>query len=350
MNHIYLFLLFLMVSCLGKSSTETKNINPEKTVACFIYHRFGDSRFPSTNVSINDFEKHLRYLSENNFQVLSLSEALDYLESDEPVRKTVVLTIDDGYKSFYENALPLLRKYKMPATMFINTETVGGKDYMNWTQLKEIMKANVEIGNHTHTHAYFLNEDETTRYTTFENEINESQKIITENLGVKPILFAYPYGEFDEQMKNVVRKLNFQCGAAQYSGVLYYETDRYQLPRFPMAEAYANLDKFVEKVSMKPLRVTNESIKNTVLQPTNLQPKLTLTFDNIGLELNRLQCFVQGSECDLQIQSDSAQSTITLQAAKDLATRRRTLYTITVPDGKGNWYWYSHLWINPNVK
>ena len=350
MNRIHLFILFVLLSCAGKSSIGTKDVNPKKTVVCFIYHRFGDSRFPSTNVSVNDFEKHLRYLLENNFQVLSLSAALDYLESDEPPKKTVVLTIDDGYKSFYENALPLLRKYKMPATMFINTASVGGKDYMNWAQLKEIMNANVEIGNHTHTHAYFLNENETTRYDTFENEIKESQRIIAENLEVTSTLFAYPYGEFDERMKEIVKKLNFRCGAAQYSGVLYHETDRYQLPRFPMAESFSDLDKFVEKANMKPLRVINESLKNTVLKSSDLRPKLGITFKNNGLQHNRAQCFVQGSECDLHIHGDSIQTTITLQATKDLTSRRRTLYTITIPDDEGTWYWFSHLWINITVK
>lgn len=350
MYRIHFFFLVFILSCTGKSQTETKNINHDKTVVCFIYHRFGDSRFPSTNVSVKDFENHLRYLAENNFQVLSLTEALDYLESDEPLRKTVVLTIDDGYKSFYENALPLLKKYKMPATLFINTETVGSNDYMSWSQLKEAMTANVEIGNHTHTHSYFLNENEKTRYATFEKEIVTSQTIIADHLNVTPAIFAYPYGEFDEGMRAVVKKLHFRCAVAQYSGVLYFGMDAYQLPRFPMAENYSELNKFAEKASMKPLRVLGTSSFKTLLTDGNKKPELSITVDNTGLDFDRAQCFVQGSDCDIKIQHDNTTSVITIQATQDVTSRRRILYTVTIPDKKENWYWFSHLWINTNVK
>jgi hypothetical protein len=83
----------------------------DKEVVCFIYHRFGDSRYPSTNTSQKDFESHLTYLKKNNFQMLTFSAAIDYLRSDAPVRKTAVITIDDGYKSFFRNGFPLLKKF-----------------------------------------------------------------------------------------------------------------------------------------------------------------------------------------------------------------------------------------------
>ena len=350
MYRIHFFLLAFIFSCAGKSQTEIKNINPDKSVVCFIYHRFGDSKYPSTNVSVKDFENHLRFLTENKFQVLTLTEALNYLESDEPLRKTVVLSIDDGYKSFYENALPLLKKYKMPATLFINTETVGSNDYMSWLQLKEAMVANVEIGNHTHTHRYFLNESVKTRYATFEKEILTSQTIIADHLNVTPSIFAYPFGEFDEGMKAVVKKLNFRCAVAQYSGVLHLDMDSYQLPRFPMAEAYSEVSKFAEKASMKPLRVVTQSFYKTLLTEGMKKPELSITIENTGLDFDRAQCFVQGSDCNLKIHHDNTKAVISMQATQDITSRRRTLYTVTIPDKKGNWYWFSHLWINPKVK
>lgn len=314
---------------------------------CFIYHRFGDTQFPSTNVSVKDFGQHLRYLSENNFQVLTLSDALHYLESDSPPKKTAVITIDDGYKSFYENAMPLLRKYKMKATLFINTETVGGKDYMDWSQLKDVMMAGVEIGNHTHSHAYFLNEDESTRYQTFENEIKKSQEIISKNLNTTPALFAYPYGEFDKKMKEIVRKMGFKCGAAQFSGVLYHGTDLYHVPRFPMAEGYADLKMFAEKAKMKPLLVKHEP--TTTVMNEDLKPTLSISFRPENLNVQQLQCFVQGADCISDVKTNNSEITVTVTSSKEL-TRRRTLYTITIPDSSGNWHWFSHLWINPTVK
>ncbi|HEX5172235.1 MAG TPA: polysaccharide deacetylase family protein, partial [Cyclobacteriaceae bacterium] len=296
-NLLYFIALNMIVSCTGKSSAEIKSANPDKTVVCFIYHRFGDSRFPSTNVSIEDFEKHLKYLSENNFQVLSLSDAIKYLQSDTPLKKTVVLTIDDGYKTFYSNALPLLKKYHIPATLFINTQTVGGNDYMTWSQLKEARDAQIEIGNHTHSHAYFLNEPPTTRYASFESEIKQSQEIIHKNLDLTPVVFAYPYGEFDERMKNIVSENGFTCAAAQNSGVLFPATDLFQIPRFPMADTYADPKRFAEKATTRPLKIITELPTATLLADDVLQPELTLTFGAENLEVSRMQCFIQGDTC-----------------------------------------------------
>src|SRR5690606_10790893 len=127
-----IFWLFCILSCSGKEKPEaTRSMDPNKEVVCFVYHRFGDDRFPSTNISLQDFEAHLAYLKENEYQVLSFSDAIAYLHSDAPVKKTAVITIDDGYKSFYNHALPLLTRFNIPATLFINTETVGGNDYMD---------------------------------------------------------------------------------------------------------------------------------------------------------------------------------------------------------------------------
>lgn len=348
MKQIQLFLFVIFVLCCGRPRS-TASIAGDKDVVCFIYHRFDDSRYPSTNVSVRDFEQHLDYLKKNNFQVLSFSDALRYLQSEEPSRNTAVITVDDGYKSFFKNGFPLLKKYNFPATLFINTETVGGGDYMNWAELKEVTSSNIEIGNHTHSHDFFLNESASSRYKTFKEEIELSQLLIDKNLNITPQVFSYPYGEFDSEMKDIVKSAGFKAAAAQNSGVIYNGTDLYQCPRFPMSEAYSAKEKFVEKVSAKALRVLSLS-PNHFIMPDDKRPLLTLIIDNTNLRLQQLQCFVQGGECDYKVAgSDGRQTTITLQAGKPITGRRRTLYTITVPDKNGKWHWYSHLWINSKV-
>jgi peptidoglycan/xylan/chitin deacetylase (PgdA/CDA1 family) len=350
MPRFHISLLFILIlSCSGKpvSNSTEEIVNSDKEVVCFIYHRFGDSRYPSTNTPVKDFEAHLAYLKKNNFQLLTFSEAIEYLQSDKPARKTAVITIDDAYKTFYERGLPLLKKYSIPATLFINTKTVGGGDYMNWAQLEDAIKHKVEIGNHTHSHDFFLNQSAATRYKTFKDEIELSQTIISEKLNMKPIVFSYPYGEFDTKMKDIVKEVGFIAAAAQNSGVMYSGDDLFECPRFPMSESYSAKDKFIEKASMKALRVKKRS-PNDYIMPKGNQPLLTLTFDGEGLRLNQLQCFVQGGECALDV-VDKQKVVVTLQAAKPMTKKRRTLYTITVPDKQGIWHWYSHLWINTAV-
>src|SRR6218665_3190947 len=132
-------ILVLILSCSGKADTAEQKASgiaaTKKEVICFVYHRFDDSRYPTTNVSTRDFEAHLAYLVNNNFRLVTFSQAIAYLTSDEPEQKMAVITIDDAYKSFYKNGLPLLKKYNVPATLFINTKTVGAGDYMDWASL-----------------------------------------------------------------------------------------------------------------------------------------------------------------------------------------------------------------------
>lgn len=343
----------LSIACNSKAEQKQNKelIYSDKEVVSFVYHRFGDSRYPSTNVSLSDFESHLSYLKNNNYQVLSFSDAVDYLQSNSGSQKTAVITIDDGYESFYKNGLPLLQKYGFPSTLFINTETIGGADYMDWKAIKDVQKQGVEIGNHTHSHAYFLNMPSEKRYKEFENEIATSQQLIEQNTGKLPSTFAYPYGELDEKMREIVADAGFKAAAAQNSGVIYSGTDLMQCPRFPMSEPYAAIAKFTSKAKMSALHVIEKNPPSFILPDGASQPTLTLKVPIKDLSVQQLQCFIQGAECNLETKelADGIVE-IKISAKSAIDQRRRTLYTLTVPDKDGNWYWFSHLWINPAVK
>lgn len=351
MRWLPLLSIFYLLSCTRATQSEmeaTADVIPEKEIVCFVYHRFGDDRFPSTNILLTDFEAHLSWLNAHDYQVLSFSEAIVYLKSPAPALKTAVITIDDGYKSFFTNGLSLLKKYDMPATLFINTKTVGGNDYMDWTELRSAYENGVEIGNHTHSHTYFLNLPEEDRHESFRRELEQSQNLIQEKLGLTPQTFAYPYGEFDEEMKRIVKEVGFLGAAAQNSGVIFTGTDLFQTPRFPMSEAYATLNQFEEKARMLPLKVLQEEPSSFILSESRPTLSLTISIDDIIPD--QFQCFVQGSECILEKEEIAGDKiTITLQSATPINSRRRTLYTLTAPDSSGGWHWYSHLWINPVV-
>lgn len=87
----------------------------ENSISCFVYHRFGDDRYPSTNITLPQFETHLKYLQETDYQTLTLSEALSLMERKNKFPKAAVLTIDDDFSSVYQNAPPLLKKYGFTA-------------------------------------------------------------------------------------------------------------------------------------------------------------------------------------------------------------------------------------------
>ncbi len=328
------------------SETNLHKFIPAGVTACgFLYHRFNESKYPSTNISTSLFEKQLEYLKHNDIPVITLGGLLTLKIDDPAQKKYVIITIDDAFDSFYRNGFPLLKKFGYKATLFINTETVGSGDYLDWAELKEIMDYGIEIGNHTHSHDYFLNINSGKRAESFRSNILQAQNLIKEKLSYKPVVFAYPYGEYDQNMKQIIQELGFQIAAAQNSGVISSYSDQYALPRFPMTDLYGKLESFKEKVNMNPLPVIEVLPEVTI--PVHNPPTLTIQFMDLGFDLERLQCFIQGSDCEINI-VDRDLISIRLTAKSPLKNRRH-LYTITIPDeNTGEWYWFSHQWIFPD--
>jgi peptidoglycan/xylan/chitin deacetylase (PgdA/CDA1 family) len=320
-----------------------------QSLPCFAYHRFGDNRYPSTNIPLDVFEAQLRYLSENDYSVLTLGQALDRLRSGQGVPgKSVVLTVDDGYDSFLSGAMPLLREYGFPATLFVQTENVGDPGFLGWEELRRLRAEGIEIGNHSASHAHFLNMGQDKRLERFREDVQQAQRDFASELGKAPDLFSYPYGEYTPGMQNVLHEMGFIAATAQKSGVVHAEGDSYALPRFPMGGPYATLDGFTSKADMRPLRVRRKEPKSPIVA-TN-PPSLTLELEADTVDLSGLQCFVDGSR-DCSIKRDKQNPARIIVTATKKLTQRRTLYTVTAPSAKGpSWHWHSTLWVRPEVK
>jgi peptidoglycan/xylan/chitin deacetylase (PgdA/CDA1 family) len=322
----------------------------EANIPCFVYHRFGDNRYPTTNISVEDFNNHLQYLSENNFNVITLGNALQLLSTNAEIpHKTVVLTIDDGYKSFLDNGMPLLRKYGYQATLFVNTNA-SGSDLLNWDEILALKNEGIEIGNHSHAHPYFVNENKGNILSQFREDLLLSQTIFKEKLGYSPELYAYPYGEYTTEMKDELKLFGFVAAAAQNSGVVSQYSDLYALPRFPSSGNYATLSKFIEKANMMALPVETLSKYNPIIEGEN-PPVLKLKLLKPELiNLKSFSCFVGGLQ-NCTIKYDEENHLITLISNQALKARR-TLYTLTAKSNSktGGWYWYSFLWIISNDK
>ena len=89
-----------------------------------MYHRFEENKYPSTNIKIEDFKTHLDIINNSNFNFISYTDFLTAINSNSNEKK-ILLTIDDGFSSFYDNAWPILKKKEIPFIIFINTETIG---------------------------------------------------------------------------------------------------------------------------------------------------------------------------------------------------------------------------------
>lgn len=322
--------------------------DPDQEFVCFVYHRFGDDRYPSTSIPTDVFRQQLQHLRDTNVTVLSLSDALHRLDAGDLTGPTVVMTIDDGYASFRDAGLPVLLEFGMPATLFVSSASVGGGDMMTWDDLARLKEQGIELGNHTASHRYFLNLPTRARADTFRADVAAAQSQFQTHLGYRPALLSYPYGEFDQSMREVTRDLDFVAAVAQNSGVVSRRADRFGLPRFPMGGPFATLDGFVRKTRMRALPVVSPMQSVTEVGDT-AAVELTLRVLSRGLQLSQAQCFVEGRRnCQLQVDDPGDTATLTVRA-DSLPSTRRVLSTITAPSASGDqWYWFSRVWVRPD--
>lgn len=318
-------------------------------IPVFAYHRFGDDRYPSTNTSVDVFDKQLKYLKENDFEVIEFGQAIKWWKSGKSFPdKAVILTIDDGYSSFYDNGWPLLKKYGFPATIFIQTETIGGGDYMSWQQIKEVQKAGIEIGNHSHSHAYFLNMPEEDRSKAFAEDVEKASQLFRKHLGEAPGGFVYPFGEYTAEMENILEEKGFDAALVQQSGVFSEQSNPYAIPRFPMGGPFGTFNGFVNKSSMKAIHVSGTDPSTPFF--TSNPPKLQIDVVPGHVDLEKAQFFVQGDKMEISRTAAGKNPPFVILKSNRKLKARRTLYTLTAPSADGkDWHWFSYLWVDPDI-
>lgn len=215
----------------------------------FVYHRFGDSKHESTNTSIKELEQQFDYLKRNNYEVVALSKMIDKLSKKENIPDNwVAFTIDDAYKSFYHNGLEIFKKYNYPFTLFVYVEATDKKygDFMNWEEIKEASKYG-EIELHSYSHKQLVKlSDEEIYYDT-----KKSFDIFEKEMGFKPKGYSYPYGEYDDRVKNIIKKFDFNYIANQNNGSINENSDIFDLNRVALV---GKVD-LKEKLKYKTLEV-----------------------------------------------------------------------------------------------
>ncbi len=257
----------------------------------FMYHRFGESSSPSTNIRIDQFEAHLKELAEGGYEVLALPSILSALKRGEALPdKTIALTIDDAYLSVYRVAWPRLKAARFPFTLFVATNPIDGKlrNYMNWDQIRELAKAGITIGSQTARHLHMA--DSSARRNAA--DLKKSNARFVAELGEKPKLFAYPYGEASLAVKTLVIAEGFVAAFGQHSGVVYDKADFSYLPRFALNEAYGNIDRFRLAANALPLPVSEITPRDPLL--TDNPPAFGFTVDPSLKQISRLACYHSG--------------------------------------------------------
>ncbi|MBU4450625.1 MAG: polysaccharide deacetylase family protein, partial [Actinobacteria bacterium] len=190
----------------------------ETVIPILAYHDFTKDESKSYDMNIVEFEKQMDYLAAHNYSVISLSELLAGVRAGQVPPKPIVITIDDGYKSTYTLAYPILKKYNFPATLFIYTNFIEKNNgSLIWEEIREMTSHNIEIGSHALSHCNLLKYEKNENYETYlariRREIFLSKEILESQIGRKVKFFAYPYGAYSSTIKD----LAIQAG---YEGIL----------------------------------------------------------------------------------------------------------------------------------
>ena len=259
----------------------------DKGIIVLMYHRFNENKYPSTNIKLADFVEQINLIKKNQFKFVNPNDFDNNLLNEKNTKK-ILITVDDGFKSFYDHAWPILKKEEIPFIIFINTREVGTRGYMNWDQIKEIAKEQfVHIGNHGYSHEYLVD----MKNDEIMNDINRATADYKNNIGYNSSFFSYPFGEYSNNLKTIVKNLGFKYAFGQHSGVVDETKDFYELPRFPINENYGKIERFETILKTIPLKYKSIIPEERYLQDANNPPKVVVEFFEYLKNIKSLNCF-----------------------------------------------------------
>ena len=216
-----------------------------------MYHRFNESKYPSTNIQMDIFKQQMNLIKESPFDFYNPD---DFEKNfDQPKKqKKILITIDDAFSSFYNEAWPYLKKNKIPFVLFVSTEPVGNEEFVS--------------------------------------DIKTASSIFLKELGYIPSLFSYPFGEYSEYMRNFISK-RFTFGFGQHSGVIDVNKEKFELPRFPINENYGEIKRFKSIINSFPLEYKKLQPIEKKLSFKDNPPKFSIEFFEDQKNLNNINCY-----------------------------------------------------------
>jgi peptidoglycan/xylan/chitin deacetylase (PgdA/CDA1 family) len=198
-----------------------------------------DERKSVISISPAVFQNGMAKLHGGGYHALSLMEASDFLRRGAPFpERSFVITFDDGYQSVHQKAFPVLRSYGMSATVFLTVGEKGGarsrnrlpsltgRAMLSWEEIKEMQQSGMDFGAHTLTHP------DLTRLSSKQvrAEVGEGKSIIEEAVGASVTSFAYPYGCYNDRVRDMVQE-HFACACSDKLGLVSHASDLYALER-----------------------------------------------------------------------------------------------------------------------
>lgn len=346
MNQVKIFLIALSIVLLSFS-------NNTFSAVILQYHHVSDSTPKSTSITPAQFELHLKYLKEHGFKVVPLSDLIDAIKNQtEMADKTVAITFDDAYIDVLTQAKPLLDKYNYPYTMFANAHIINQNEgkkhsqYLSWAQLKAMGDDGMLIANHGYEHDSMIRiADGLTKKQWLDKRAKQlllSEKIIKEKTGQSWRYFAYPYGEYDQDVQAWVTENNF-IAFSQQSGAIGLTTDLTIIPRFPASMPYDKIPSLRDKLNSLAFNITLEAENAKTTFEHKEAKSITFQVETGDFYKSQLNCYISGlGKQKINWKDDDS---FTIAFSNDLPIGRvRANCTAASISKAGRYYWYSKPW------
>ncbi len=315
------------------------------------YHHIDDQTPPSTSTSPHLFREHLQYLKDNRFTVVSLPKLVSLIQQKKDVNtQLVAITFDDGYQSTYEIAYPMLKEYEFPFTIFVNTAPIeeARASHVTWKQLSEMKKHGATIANHTHNHTHLIRHDQSSAQwrNTVIREIKQAQDIINKHLKQDVKLFAYPYGEFDEETIQLMSELGY-ISFGQHSGAIGLTSNLQYLPRFPASNRFGQFPQLAVKLNSIAFENITVEPSYATLAPRKANPPALSIYGDREI-LDRINCF--GSSIGKLTIRNRSSNHLEVSASAPFKTRRFRYNCTAKIEGENRYQWFSVPWIIPDIQ
>ena len=324
---IFYFSIFLITNNLVYAEEEIH-------IPILTYHNFTKDAGSSYVMNIIEFEKQMDYLDTHNYSVISLSELLAGLRAGQLPSKPIVITIDDGFKSTYTLAYPVLKKYNFPATLFLYTDFIEKNSHsLTWEEIREMTRNNIEIGSHTLSHCNLLKYNKNENYETYlariRREIFLSKEILESKIGGKIKFFAYPYGAYS----SIIKDLAIQ---ADYKGIVNVNSMNNTLNTHPFSLnrqiifGQSSLNSFIQILNQRLLNVSRVFPYDGIVE-SNQFIKIGAILESDDYDAKTLSMKLGGAKVNFNFNPKNREISFTADSSKPLI-KKSYIVNITALD------------------
>lgn len=214
------------------------------------YHQVNDESKGALTVPVKEFDRQMAYLKEHHYTTITCDDLYRYMTKGENLPdKPVLITFDDGYVDNFREALPILEKYQMKATLFMIADSVGEKRFLTKEELESMERKGFQIESHTYSHKWLV--DESVEEIT--QEITSSRKIL-ESIVDRPIHYlAYPGGFTNEKVEQTVNQSGIRMAFTVYPNTVKRGENILALPRLPVFAGDGSYILFIARLHLGPL-------------------------------------------------------------------------------------------------